>query len=369
MPPPPSPIDRVLGAVVPMAVDAIDPDDLLDRIDLDALLQRIDVDALVARIDLDTLVGRIDLDTLVGQIDLDTLVGRIDLDALLQRIDVDSLVGRIDVDAIVRRVDVDGLVGDLDVDGLVGRLDLDVLLARVDLDALMAGVDVRALVAQAGIDQIVADATTGLAARTLEVARRQVEALDRVVRRAIDRILRRDAPPVDDGAPRTAGPVGRLLGFMVDSVVVSTTFSLGVALVTFLIQLFTARQVDSTTGGEPLWAAAFGLWWLVYLWIGIAVAGRTVGKGLVGLRVLAEDGSAAGAGRAARRAVAFPFSFILGLGFLPVVFGRRGRTFHDHVAGTIEVVEWGKAPVTTLRTVGDGTGSGSAATAIAAPAA
>lgn len=56
--------------------------------------------------------------------------------------------------------------------------------------------------------------------------------------------------------------------------------------------------------------------------------------------------------------MAFPFSFILGLGFLPVVFGRRGRAFHDHVAGTIEVVEWGTPLVPTLRAVGDAPGSG-----------
>ena len=38
-----SPIGRVFGAIVPRAVDAIEPDALVDKIDIDHLLDRIDV--------------------------------------------------------------------------------------------------------------------------------------------------------------------------------------------------------------------------------------------------------------------------------------------------------------------------------------
>src|SRR3954453_7393672 len=47
-----NPIDRVLGAVVPRAVGAVDLDELLETIDLDELLDRIDVDSIIKRVDI-----------------------------------------------------------------------------------------------------------------------------------------------------------------------------------------------------------------------------------------------------------------------------------------------------------------------------
>ncbi len=359
----PSPIDRVFGAIVPKAVDAIDPDDLVQRIDLDhlidrldvaAVIDRVDVGAVIDRVDVDGLIQRVDVDGLIQRVDVDGLIQRVDVDGLIQRVDVDGLVGRIDLDALVGRLDLDALVGRLDVDALMSRVDVDALMQRVDLDALLSrvdlnavltDVDVRALAARAGIDQIVAEATTGLAARVLNTARRQVLAIDTVLCRIIDRVLRRaeTSAPAGEGL-RPAGPLGRLLAFLADSAVVSVLFSLGVTLATFLVQLFTGRDFDPARNGGFGWALAYGGWWLLYLWLSIGVSGRTVGKGLVGLRVVATDGSAVGARRAALRTLAFPFSFILGLGFIPMVVGPRRRAAHDHVAGTLEVVEWEGGP-------------------------
>lgn len=280
------PVDRVLGALVPRAVGALDPDELLERIDVDALLQRMDVDALVAQID------------------------------------VDALIGRVDVDAIVARVDVDAL------------------MARVDVDALVGRVDIAALVARAGIDQIVADATTGLAARSLALAQRQIAAIDAALLAGVDRVLRRPTgPPGPLGRP--AGPLARLLAVVVDSAVVSATFSLGVLLIGTLFGLFTGTRFDIVDDGGPGWAAAFAAWWFTYLWLGVAVAGRTVGKGLIGLRVVDRNGGAVPSRRAAMRAIFLPVSLIAGLGLLPGLLGRQRRALHDLVAGTLVLVHDG----------------------------
>lgn len=75
-----------------------------------------------------------------------------------------------------------------------------------------------------------------------------------------------------------------------------------------------------------MWLIAFVGWWFLYLWLSVATSGHTVGKGVVGLQVIATDGSPLGAGDAARRAVAFPFSFILGLVFPPIESGRSPNT-------------------------------------------
>lgn len=299
-----SPIDRVVGAIVPKAVGAVDPDDLVQRVDFDRLLERLDVDAVVQRVDVDALVQRVDLDALLDRVDIDALVRRVDLHALLQRVDVDALI------------------------------------ARVDLDALLVNVDVSALARRAGIDRIVAETTTGLAARTLNLARRQVVAVDGLLLGLVDRLLGREPVSPESRGPRAAGPLGRILAFIVDSAVVSTLFTAGVGLGSYLFELFTGRDIEVVDSGGPAWAGAFLAWWFAYLWLGVAATGRTVGKVLVGLRVTATDGSVPGARRGAVRAAAFPFSFVLGLGFVPAIVGRDRRALHDHVAGTAEVVDW-----------------------------
>lgn len=342
-----TPMDRVFGAIVPRAVDALDPDELIERLDLDQVIARLDLDAALARIDVDALMGRIDVNALIGGVDIDGLVRAVDVDALIGRVDVDALVQRVDVDALIQRVDIDALMQRVDVDALMARVDVSALMTRVDLDALLAQVDIPLLVARAGIDQIVRDATTGLAARTLDLARRQVLGIDVVVLGLVDKALRRGGAratiPADGPVPhgRPAGPLGRLLGFVIDSVLVSTLFGLGVSLTSSLWELFFSTSFDPSRNEGSPWLAGFGVWWFFYLWVSLSVAGRTVGKGIVGLRVVAVGGGPLGPGRAALRVLAFPFSFILGLGFVPAVLGRNRRALHDLVAGSQEIVDWG----------------------------
>lgn len=349
-----SPVGRIFGAIVPRAVDSIDPDALVDRIDVDALVERIDVDGLIQRVDVDALLTRIDVDGLLDRIDIgrlldridvDGLISRVDLDALLATVDVDALIARIDVDGLVARLDADALIARLDVDALVARLDVNALVGRLDVEALLANVDVQALVARAGIDKIVAEATTGVAARTLDLARRQLLGVDLVLLGFVDRVFRRGSvrdtvsPAQITGRP--AGPVSRLIGFLLDSFLVSVLFSVVVFLTTSLIGLFLGDTVQATDSRGGYWATGFLFWWFLYLWISLVVAGRTPGKALVGLRVAGADGLPLRAGRAALRVVVFPFSFVLGLGFIPAVVRRDRRALHDLVAGSAEVVDWG----------------------------
>ena len=308
-----SPVGRMMGAIVPRAMDAIDPDELLERIDLDAALERLDLNALLARID---------------------------LQELLDRIDLAPVLERIDIDGIVRRVDVDAVVSQVDIDGLMSRVDIDALLGRIDLPAL---------VARAGIDQIVRDATSGIATSTLDLGRRQVLGIDVVAMGLVDRMLRRRPPLGADALTqdgrRLGGPLARVLAFLVDSVAVSATFGLLVALGTTLAGLFTGHTVRATRGGGPIWFAAYLTWWFAYLWLSVAITGRTVGKGLLGLKVAGLDGELVAPGRAAIRALLLPVSLVFGIGFLPALFGRSRRAFHDLVAGSRVEVDWGERSV------------------------
>ena len=363
-----------MGAIVPRAVDALDPDDLLERLDLDAVLSRIDLDQLLDRLDLDAVLARVDLDALMARIDVDALIGRIDVDRLVQQVDVNALVGQVDVDALVQQVDVQALVGQVDVNALVADVDVQGLVGRLDLNQVLTEVDIAALMARAGIDQIVADATGGMAARTLDLARRQLLKVDLVVLALADRLAGRRSDPGHrgsdaaarptgpdgptgrgddpDGGARgragrwAAGPVSRAVAFLVDSLAVSTLFGVAVSLGTFLVALFTSRSLGQIDGRGPWWAAAFLAWWFCYLWLSVAVSGRTIGKGLVGLRVLSAAGDDLPARDAAVRALVLPASMVLGLGFVPAVFGRQRRALHDLAARSRVDVDWGNRPVT-----------------------
>jgi uncharacterized RDD family membrane protein YckC len=80
------------------------------------------------------------------------------------------------------------------------------------------------------------------------------------------------------------------------------------------------------------------------------LTGFTIGKWAAGLRILQQDGSEIGIGRALlRHFVGYPLSFItLGLGFLIITFTSRGRGLHDLIAGTV-VVRQGPAIVVSGR--------------------
>lgn len=339
-----SPVDRLFGAIVPRAVDSIDPDALVAQIDVDALIERIDVDGLVRRVDLDSLLDSIDIDGLLDRIDMAKLLDRVDVDGLIRRVDLDALLASVDLDALIGQLDVDALIARLDVNALVARLDVNALVMRLDMDQLLENVDVRALVKQAGIDQIIAETTTGMAARTLDLLRRQVLGVDTILLGFVDRVLRRGSSRSQPGALRTtgrpAGPISRLLAFGADALAVSLLFSAIVSLGAWLVDLFVADHQRLSTGG-PIWAVAYLGWWFVYLTGSLIIAGRTPGKTLVGLRVRAADGRPLGPWRAAVRTVTLPISFIGALGLIVGVVRRDRRALHDLFAGSQEVVDWG----------------------------
>jgi hypothetical protein len=178
---------RLLQALVPRVVDALDVDALLRRVDVDELTRRIDVDALVARIDIDALVQRIEIDALVSRIDIDALVSRIEIDDVVRRIDVDALVARIDIDALVRRIEIDEVVRRIDVNEVVQRVDVDAIVEETELGT------------------IVARSTSGFATAALDAARTQTAGVDRRLSRAVNRVMRRREEDLPAGPPLLVG--------------------------------------------------------------------------------------------------------------------------------------------------------------------
>jgi uncharacterized RDD family membrane protein YckC len=254
---------------------------------------------------------------------------------------------RVDVNALLRRVDVNALIGRVDVNAILERVDIDKIVERVDVNALASRVEVGSLVGRG---------TEGLLKSFLDLLRRQVVGLDVIITRLFGVIDRRDKA-VFDGPPllrpagagaadvsgRYAGPISRLLAFGLDIVIVLATFAGGSAALSFFIQLVSGYHLARTEGAG--WIAAVSVWWFLYAWGGLALAGRTLGKLLLGLRVVATDGSPLSQRSALLRVVVFPISLVLaGVNVVLVMLHRERRALHDLVSGTCVVYDWGDRP-------------------------
>jgi len=278
---------------------------------------------------------------------------------VLDVVDPDMVLGHVDVNALIDRVDINALLDRIDVEVLISRIDIDELLKRADIDALMERVDVKALVDRAGIPEIVAESTSHLTLSALDLFRKPLVGIDEIVFRGINRLFRRDLQsfPTGPGAlvdwvdehtedrgvrtGRYAGPVTRFIALVLDILIVTTGFTVIVAGGTYLVELVSPIEVEPVRG---LWyIVGFVVWALLYLWLSIAIFGKTLGKTVMGVRVVDSEGSLALHSRQSLiRAVTYPLSFVvLGLGLLGVLFGRERRAWHDHFAGTAVVYDWG----------------------------
>ncbi len=105
-----------------------------------------------------------------------------------------------------------------------------------------------------------------------------------------------------------------------------------------LAQLGPAGLVDAVLSGSMLAATGlllFVLLCLLYAALLDAGAGQTLGKRVLGLRVIDGYGQSLGLGRAALRALAMvPSVAIAGLGLLWIGFDRERRGLHDRLSDT-----------------------------------
>ncbi|MEI8080453.1 MAG: RDD family protein [Actinomycetes bacterium] len=406
------------GMVANAATQAIDADAVLEAIDIEALVERIDINELVSRVDIEQLMDRIDVNELVGRIDVDELVSKLDIDQLIARVDIDQLVGRIDMDRLVQAIDIDAAVGQVDMDSLLSRVDMNQLLDRidpdllldrvdpnrlldrvdpnqlldrvdpdrlldrvdpnrllervdvnaladrVDVDRIMDRVDVVSLVNRAGIPQIVQESTGHMAGSVLDVARRQVVAIDQITERVAGKVIghgSEDAinkPPLlqvsqitvgESGKANVtghyAGPLSRLLAFAADVAIIFFAFTLTSSVVLFLGDQLLGWSMKSNLTDTYIGFALLVLWAFSYIAGSLIIAGRTIGKGIVGLRVVRRSGAPLQAGQAVIRVVVTPVALFTWLfSYIGLFFGRERRALTDVIAGTVVVYDWGDRP-------------------------
>ncbi len=354
--PTPNPIDRVLGAIVPRAVGAIDMDHVVGEVDIDHVVSEVDVDKVVARVDVDAVISRVDVNAVVERVDIEALLGRVDIGGLIKRVDLDevlanvdldALLTNIDLDAVLDRIDMDKLLAKVDLNPILAELDLDPILNKVDLNALLERVDVAAMAKRAGIDTIVSDATRGVMGRMLDLVRRQLVALDLVLIGAVNHVFRRpdEQRRMSSGTVtgELSGGISRLVAWVIDAFVIATAYGLLATAVVNLIDFLTNTTVK-TSGHGWEWIAGYGVFGFLYYWIALSITGRSIGKGIVGLRVVGRGDQPISPGAAAVRMLVYPFSFILGLGLVGIVVGKHRRALHDWAAGSTVRYDWGDRP-------------------------
>lgn len=285
---------------------------------------------------------------------------------VLEIVDPNVVLNHVDVDALLERIDVGALLERVDVNRLLDRIDVNALMERVDVDALLERADIEAVVARAGIPEIVAESTSHLTLSALDLFRRPLVGLDEIAFRGANRLLRRDpstfpsgpgdlldwvddhmepAPGVRTG--RYAGPLTRLLAVMLDSFIVTFGFTLLVAGLVFVIRLF-VPEFEVPEGSGTYYGIGLSVWGFFYLWISYAVFGKTLGKMVLGVRVVSSDGRVVLKGsQPFLRVLTYPLSFVVfGIGMLGVIFNPQRQAWHDRFAKTAVVYDWGSRTAT-----------------------
>ncbi len=295
------------------------------------------IDLVVRTLDVNALVQRIDLNAIVDRVNVNAVVDRVNVDKILDQVNVNKVVDRVDLDKILDQVDVDRLLAKVDLNELLARLDVDAVVDRVDINGIVQRVDIDAVAMHTDIGAMIAHSSGGIAGDALDAVRSQAVGLDEWIARWVARLLRRDAPAQ---RPHFGGAVSRFVAYAVDLGVSTGVFLLALQAISFAARIITGHDIHWNRNDLPV-AILYVVWLFVYFAYSWGASGKTLGMALLGVKVVAADGTQAGPRRAVIRTLAFPLSFLLlGLGFTGILFQRDRRALHDMIAGTAVVYAW-----------------------------
>jgi len=119
----------------------------------------------------------------------------------------------------------------------------------------------------------------------------------------------------------------RLVAYLMDSVIIF--------LISLLIGVMMSFGRSALDVGESLVYILFTLY-SIGMWV--FAGGATIGKKIMGIKIVTADGSPIGLGRAILRLIGYFVSgLFLGLGYLWIIWDEKKQGFHDKIAGTITV--------------------------------
>lgn len=146
-----------------------------------------------------------------------------------------------------------------------------------------------------------------------------------------------------DGRP--AGFVTRLLAYAVDLAIVAGIIALGGWIAVLADNLLETLGVQIRLSLSALYVFLIpfiaGLYFVVF-W---ALTGRTIGKSIMGLKVVAPSGMPPTIGRSIVRVLGYALSAIVfWAGYLWVLVDPDRKAWHDHMANTYVVYDYSREP-------------------------
>ncbi len=134
---------------------------------------------------------------------------------------------------------------------------------------------------------------------------------------------------------------GRVIAFALDALLVSGLLAAMLALAALVLGYDGEQVVEALAGGLTnlvVMSMLFFLLLLTYVTVFVRFGGQTLGKMLLGLRVVRLDGHSLTTWHAVRRAVGMLLAGLPGLGgFVWAAFDLNRRGWHDRIGGTLVV--------------------------------
>ena len=142
-----------------------------------------------------------------------------------------------------------------------------------------------------------------------------------------------------------AGFVTRLIGLVIDLVILALVLALLKLVTDLLLGLFPLKEMlglgELSSTLLVAIAAAVSLGTALFYWLGSwMLVGQTPGQSLVGVRVVTMNGDRMGFGAALLRFLGYLVSAVLFLGFLWVLVDDKRQGFHDKLARTVVLYSW-----------------------------
>jgi uncharacterized RDD family membrane protein YckC len=129
--------------------------------------------------------------------------------------------------------------------------------------------------------------------------------------------------PIEGRQGHYAGAATRLVAFAADAGISWGLFTLGAAALAFTVQLVSGTKV-SLTSHQAVSIAAAVVWEFIYFAYQWTLSGKTIGMALLGIQVVATDGSPIGARQAVLRTITLPTGTPCTTGWLPRPWSTPG---------------------------------------------
>jgi len=154
-----------------------------------------------------------------------------------------------------------------------------------------------------------------------------------------------EAAEVDSLNGRAAGFVTRLMAYLLDALVLTIILAGGAWLFVQVDALLGELTLSDNIriSATTLWALMVPVIIVFYYVMFWSLTGQTLGKMVLGLRIVGRDGKPPGIGRSFIRLIGYLLSMLaLWMGYLWIIVDDQRKGWHDHMASTWVVYDFAR---------------------------